>query len=239
VASTPDELLLFFHHVPYTYVLHSGKTVIQHIYDSHYHGAQEAAGFVDRWRRLEQLIDRDRYTSVLAKLEYQAGHATVWRDAINSWFLWVSGIPDAAGRAGHFPGRVEAESMTLERFTTSAVIPWETASAGQSAMCTSAVSPCTARHRFQGVAGSYDIAVQYFDENDGAATFAVFVGDRRLESWTADAQFGSPNPNGHTATRQTVRSIALNPGDELRIEVTTAGADTGALDYIEFVQRRP
>ncbi|MGH9549513.1 MAG: alpha-glucuronidase family glycosyl hydrolase, partial [Terriglobales bacterium] len=34
--TTPDNLLLFFHHVPYTYVLRSGKTVIQHIYDSHY-----------------------------------------------------------------------------------------------------------------------------------------------------------------------------------------------------------
>src|SRR5262249_41929644 len=31
LATTPDELLLFFHHVSYTYVLHSGKTVIQHI----------------------------------------------------------------------------------------------------------------------------------------------------------------------------------------------------------------
>ncbi len=39
-ATTPDELLLFFHHVPYTYKLHSGKTVIQHIYDSHYQGAE-------------------------------------------------------------------------------------------------------------------------------------------------------------------------------------------------------
>jgi len=35
LESTPDELLLFFHHVPYTRVLKSGKTVIQHIYDSH------------------------------------------------------------------------------------------------------------------------------------------------------------------------------------------------------------
>ena len=65
-----------------------------------------------RWRRLERLIDRERYASVLAKLEYQAGHAIVWRDAINNWFLWMSGIPDATGRAGRFPGRVEAESMT-------------------------------------------------------------------------------------------------------------------------------
>ena len=45
-ATTPDELLLFFHHVPYTYKLHSGKTVIQHIYDSHYQGAAQAAQFV-------------------------------------------------------------------------------------------------------------------------------------------------------------------------------------------------
>ena len=40
--TTPDDLLLFFHHVPYTYVLHSGKTVIQHIYDSHYDGEEQA-----------------------------------------------------------------------------------------------------------------------------------------------------------------------------------------------------
>ncbi len=33
-ATTPDDLLLFFHHVPYTYKLHDGKTVIQYIYDS-------------------------------------------------------------------------------------------------------------------------------------------------------------------------------------------------------------
>ena len=32
-ATTPDDLLLFFHHVPYTYKLHDGKTVIQYIYD--------------------------------------------------------------------------------------------------------------------------------------------------------------------------------------------------------------
>jgi len=30
---------------------------------------------------------KERYQAVLAKLEYQAGHAIVWRDAICSWFL--------------------------------------------------------------------------------------------------------------------------------------------------------
>jgi alpha-glucuronidase len=238
LASTPDELLLFFHHVPYTHVLHSGKTVIQHIYDSHYQGAQDAASFVARWRRLERLIDRERYASVLAKLEYQAGHAIVWRDAINNWFLWLSGIPDANGRAGRFPGRVEAESMTLDRYSNAAVVPWETASAGQATTCAAGGS-CSARYVYQGAAGAFDIAVQYFDESDGASRFSLVVGEKLIDSWVADAQFGSAAPNGHTATRHTLHRIRLAPGDEIRVDVTPNGTEGGALDYIEMTPSTP
>src|SRR5262249_40101601 len=53
LATTPDELLLFFHHVPYAHVLHSGKSVIQHIYDSHYEGAEHAQQFVQQWKILK------------------------------------------------------------------------------------------------------------------------------------------------------------------------------------------
>jgi alpha-glucuronidase len=232
-ASTPDDLLLFFHHVPYTYVLHSGKTVIQHIYDSHYEGAEQAASFVTRWQRLERLIDRERYAAVLAQLEYQAGHAIVWRDAINNWFLWISGIPDDRGRAGRFPGRIEAETMSRDRYANTAVVPWETASAGQAATCDNG-DTCTARHRYQGPAGTFDIAVQYFDESDGVSRFTLFVADKQIDAWVADAQFGSPAPNGHTSTRRTVRSIRLAPGDEVRVEVVAEGMESGALDYIEI-----
>ncbi len=52
-TSTPDELLLFFHHVPYTHGLHSGQTVIQYLYDSHYAGAEAAANYVREWRTLK------------------------------------------------------------------------------------------------------------------------------------------------------------------------------------------
>ena len=78
LAATPDELVLFFHHVPYTYLLHSGKTVMQHIYDSHYEGADEVAGFVREWKTLKDRIDEQRYDAVLTRLGYQAGHAIVW-----------------------------------------------------------------------------------------------------------------------------------------------------------------
>jgi len=100
LAVCPDELLLFMHHVPYTHVLHSGKTVIQHIYDSHYDGAEEAAGLVGQWESLRGKIDDQRYEKVVQKLTYQAGEAIVWRDTIANWFYRKSGIPDAKGRAG-------------------------------------------------------------------------------------------------------------------------------------------
>jgi alpha-glucuronidase len=102
-AACPDELLLFMHHVPYTYVLHSGKTVIQHIYDSHYEGAQKAAALVGQWELLRGEVDDQRYAEVLSKLTYQAGQAIVWRDTVAHWFFKESGIPDAKGRIAQKP----------------------------------------------------------------------------------------------------------------------------------------
>jgi alpha-glucuronidase len=100
LSTCPDQLLLFFHHVPYTHVLHSGKTVIQHIYDSHYDGAERARDFVAQWKTLEGHTDGERYGEVLALLQYQAGEAVVWRDAICGWMYRLSGIPDQKGRFG-------------------------------------------------------------------------------------------------------------------------------------------
>jgi alpha-glucuronidase len=100
LANCPDNLLLFFHHVPYTHVLNSGKTVIQHIYDSHYQGAEEAAGFLDQWKTLQGHMDEARYQDILPRFEYQAREAIVWRDTICNWIFGLSGIPDQKGRVG-------------------------------------------------------------------------------------------------------------------------------------------
>lgn len=98
VESCPDELLLFFHHVPYEHVLQSGKTVIQHIYDTHFEGAQAVQWLNKEWNDLEGKIDEDRFTQVAGRLAEQATHANHWRDVINTYFYRKSGVPDAQGR---------------------------------------------------------------------------------------------------------------------------------------------
>ncbi len=109
--------------------------MIQSIYDSHYEGADAVEQYVREWKSIRGRVDGRRYREVLSQLEYQAGQAQVWRDAVTNWFLRESGIPDAKGRVGHYPGRFEAESMTLQGYEVKDVKPWEAASGGKAIEC--------------------------------------------------------------------------------------------------------
>jgi len=233
-ATTPDDLLLFFHHVPYTYVLHSGKTVIQHIYDSHYEGAQHAADYVKLWQSLQGLIDSDRYAATLAGLEYQSGHAIVWRDAICEYFLRLSGIADAKGRAGHHANRIDAESMQLTSYTAVAVTPWENASGGKAIECASPHQTCSAAIVFKGPSGVYELDVRYFDQNNGESKFRAFINDKLIDEWIANLHLPATKIGGDSSTRRRIPNITIPHGAEIRIEGTPDRDERAALDYLEI-----
>jgi alpha-glucuronidase len=233
LATCPDQLLLFMHHVPYKYKLHSGKTVIQHIYDAHYEGAASAAKFVSDWQGLKGLVDDERYEKVLALQEYQAGHADVWRDSVEQWFYKMSGIADAKGRVGHDPNRIEAEDMRLDGYTIADANRWETASGGKGVACQSH-SVCTAETTLNRPAGTYDIAVQYFDFRHGVSTYDLYLNGKLLKEWRADNTLPADRMNGDTSTRITVSGVELNSGDTLKIEGHPDDGEPAALDYVEI-----
>ena len=97
----PDELLLFFHHVPYGHPLHSGRTVIQHIYDSHFDGVEKVRALRPLWDRVAGRVDPDLHARVAQRLDEQLRSAIEWRDQINTYFFRKSGIPDEEGRELH------------------------------------------------------------------------------------------------------------------------------------------
>ena len=94
----PDELVLFFHHLPYTHKLHSGKTVIQHIYDTHFEGYEEAQDLAKQWSSLKGRIDDEIFENVSERFTRQLSNAREWCDQVNSYFFRKSGIPDEKGR---------------------------------------------------------------------------------------------------------------------------------------------
>ena len=98
IKTCPDELLLFFHHVPYTHVLKSGKTLIQHIYDTHFKGVEQVEEMIAHWDSIADTLDERRYQDVKERLEHQLWSAKEWRDTINSYFYRKSGIADQQNR---------------------------------------------------------------------------------------------------------------------------------------------
>ncbi|HEX4066874.1 MAG TPA: alpha-glucuronidase family glycosyl hydrolase [Acidobacteriaceae bacterium] len=233
LQSCPDNLLLFMHHEPYTYRLHTGKTVIQTIYDDHYTGAQEAASLPQEWERLDGLIDPLRYEATLQMLQYQAGEAIVWRDAITRWFYKLSGIPDDLGRVDHYPNRITAAEMQLDGYTPVEVTPWETASDGKAYVCDGRAM-CTATAHLQRPAGWYDVAVQYFDYREGISTFHLLLNQQPIAVWKADNTLPGEKPNGDTSSRYTLSGVPLRPGDVLTIEGHPDDGEPAPIDYISI-----
>jgi alpha-glucuronidase len=235
----PDDLLLFMHHVPYTHVLHNGKTVVQYVYDAHYECAATAQTYAPRWQTLQGLIDDDRFNLTLALFTYQAGHAIVWRDAVTKWFLKESSIHDKQRRIGNYPNRIEAEDMTADGYTPVDVHPWETASNTKAVVCNHSAG-CTLTTKLDKRAGIYSITVQYFDYWSGKSRFEVRLNDQAIGNWIAADTLpparAEDKPNGDTSTRITFPNISLKPGDILALRGIPDNTEPAPVDYIEINQ---
>ena len=94
----PEELLLFFHYVRYDEMLKTGKTLIQHIYDTHFEGVEEVKEMIRRWEALRGSIPEDVHARVKERMERQLANAIEWRDRINTYFYLKSGVKDEKNR---------------------------------------------------------------------------------------------------------------------------------------------
>lgn len=94
----PEELLLFFHHIPYTYMLKTGKTLIQHIYDAHFEGVEEVEAMQKAWQGLKGKVEDRAFDCVAERFERQLVNAKEWRDRVNTYFYRKCGIGDEKNR---------------------------------------------------------------------------------------------------------------------------------------------
>ena len=84
--TTPDELLLWFHRLPWDYRMKSGRTLWEELVLTYTRGAEEAKGLETRWTALRGAVDEERYQAVLARLQRQAKDAAAWRDKCVGYF---------------------------------------------------------------------------------------------------------------------------------------------------------
>ena len=88
--TTPENLLLWFHRLPWNYKLKSGQTLWAGLVFHYSRGAEKAASLAARWATLRGKVDEERFESVSAKLKRQAEEASMWRDKCLKYFQQFS-----------------------------------------------------------------------------------------------------------------------------------------------------
>ena len=111
-ASCPEEYLLWFHHVPWSFKMKSGKDLWEELCVRYADGTKEVNTLRTTWAGLKDKIDPERFHQVKSLLDIQYIEASWWRDACLVYFEKVSGrkIPTSIPR----PGRDLDYFMSLE-----------------------------------------------------------------------------------------------------------------------------
>jgi alpha-glucuronidase len=93
IDSTPDEFLLWFHHVGWDYRMPSGLTLWDELVITYSEGAEAVVDMQQRWSELAGYIDDERYDDVAVFLGIQAREARWWRDACIAYFQDIANRP--------------------------------------------------------------------------------------------------------------------------------------------------
>ena len=106
IETCPEELLLWFHHVPWTHKMSSGRTLWDEICHRYDRGVKKVREYQAVWEQAKPYVDAERWEAVRTKLEIQESDARWWRDACVQYFGEFSGMP--------VPADVEQPERPLE-----------------------------------------------------------------------------------------------------------------------------
>lgn len=89
----PENMILWFHHLPWDYTMSSGLSLWDELCYHYYDGVEEVRLMQKKWDRMQGLIDDERFEHVRHKLKIQSREAEWWRDACLLYFQTFSKMP--------------------------------------------------------------------------------------------------------------------------------------------------
>jgi alpha-glucuronidase len=97
LPTVPDEYLLWFHHVPWDYRMHSGRTLWEELVLRYTRGVTEVKAMRAAWAGLAGHVDAERYARTTTLLGIQQDEAQWWRDASIAYWQSLNGLPMPSG----------------------------------------------------------------------------------------------------------------------------------------------
>jgi alpha-glucuronidase len=107
----PENLLLWFHHVPWDYRMRSGRSLWDELVTRYTQGVESVASMRRTWSQLARFVDEERHEQIARFLAIQEKEAKWWRDACIAYFQTFSRRPLPAGMAP--PERTLAEYKSI------------------------------------------------------------------------------------------------------------------------------
>ena len=92
INSCPEQLLLWFHHVPWNYKMKSGRNLWEELCLKYNSGVDSVRAMKKNWNEVRLYIDKDRFQQVSMLLNIQEKEAVWWRDACLTYFQTFSGM---------------------------------------------------------------------------------------------------------------------------------------------------
>jgi alpha-glucuronidase len=93
----PEDYLLWFHHVPWTHKMRSGRNLWQELCYKYYEGVDSVRRMKHTWNNIKPYIDKQRFEQVQMLLNIQEKEAVWWRNACVLYFQTFSKMPIPAG----------------------------------------------------------------------------------------------------------------------------------------------
>jgi alpha-glucuronidase len=93
LQTCPDNMLLFFHHLPWDYRMRSGRTLWEEMCHAYTQGLDDVRRFQKIWDQQGGRIDPERFKAVQYKLREQLRDAIWWRDGVLLYFQSINGLP--------------------------------------------------------------------------------------------------------------------------------------------------
>ena len=86
INTCPERYLLWFHHVPWSHRMKSGRTVYEEMQFHYNRGVEEVEDFVRIWQEVKPIIDEQRWQEVNTRMQHQLENAREWRKVCLDYF---------------------------------------------------------------------------------------------------------------------------------------------------------
>ncbi len=108
INTCPERYLLWFHHVPWTYKMKSGRNLWEELCYKYNEGVDTVRWMQSAWNNVKNYVDEERFNQVKMLLNIQEKEAEWWRNACLLYFQTYSKQP--------IPSQYETPDHTLEYY---------------------------------------------------------------------------------------------------------------------------